>query len=87
MRGPRSSLPVPVIIGDHMAPGQSQLDGRTYDSRSALAAHYRDYAARTGREVEVIGDQVHHMMREVPEVADEAAIDRSIRHALEAHDA
>lgn len=86
-RPARSSLPSPMIVSDHIAPGRSQLDGRTYDSRSQLFASYRDYAARTGREVEVVGDQVHHLMRDVPETADEAAIDRSIKTALEMHGA
>lgn len=37
----RSSLPCPRLASDHMAPVQSMLDGRLYDSKSALRATYR----------------------------------------------
>lgn len=37
----RSHLPAPRIASDHMDPVQSQLDGRLYDSKSALRATYR----------------------------------------------
>jgi hypothetical protein len=37
----RSDLPCPRLASDHMAPVQSQLDGRMYDSKSALRATYR----------------------------------------------
>ena len=37
----RSELPGPMIITDTMAPVQSQLDGKMYESKSALRATYR----------------------------------------------
>jgi hypothetical protein len=37
----RSHLPCPRIAGDSMEPVQSQLDGKLYDSKSALRATYR----------------------------------------------
>ena len=36
-----SELPSPMIISDHMNPVQSQLDGKMYDSKSALRATYK----------------------------------------------
>jgi hypothetical protein len=37
----RSDLPCPRLASDVMEPVQSQLDGRMYDSKSALRATYR----------------------------------------------
>ena len=37
----RSDLPAPRIMSDAMAPVQSMLDGKYYDSKSALRATYR----------------------------------------------
>lgn len=37
----RSDLPFPRIMSDVMEPVQSQLDGKLYDSKSALRATYR----------------------------------------------
>jgi hypothetical protein len=37
----RSDLPCPRLMTDIMEPVQSQLDGRMYDSKSALRATYR----------------------------------------------
>lgn len=37
----RSDLPCPGLASDVMEPVQSQLDGRLYDSKSALRASYR----------------------------------------------
>lgn len=81
----RSDFPCPQIVTDAMEPGQSQLDGRVYDSRSALFRSYDEYTARTGKEVQVVGDQVHHLTREEPERADEAAIDAAIKRSMEIH--
>lgn len=39
--GPMSDLPCPMVMGDTMAPVQSMADGRMYDSKSAIRAHYR----------------------------------------------
>jgi hypothetical protein len=37
----RSDLPCPRLASDIMEPVQSQVDGRMYDSKSAIRAHYR----------------------------------------------
>jgi hypothetical protein len=37
----RSDLPCPRLATDIMPPVQSQVDGRLYDSKSAIRAHYR----------------------------------------------
>lgn len=37
----RSDLPCPRIMSDAMSPVQSMLDGKYYDSKSALRATYR----------------------------------------------
>lgn len=37
----RSHLPFPMVMSDVMEPVQSQLDGKLYDSKSALRATYR----------------------------------------------
>lgn len=37
----RSNLPFPRIMSDVMAPVQSMLDGKLYESKSALRATYR----------------------------------------------
>jgi hypothetical protein len=87
-RPARSDLSAPLIMSDQISAGKSQLDGRIYDSRSALMQSYRDYEARTGKQVEVVGDQVHHLMKyaDEPSPPDEKAIDAAITHALEKHD-
>ena len=72
-----------MIRTDAIEPGVSQLDGKTYDSRSALFRSYDEYSARTGKAVEVVGDQIHHLTRDAPEVADEKAIDAAIKRSLE----
>ena len=85
----RSDLPRPMILSDAIAPGISQVSGRYHDTRSGLMQDYRDYEARTGKQVEIVGDQVQHLIAENSraEVADEAGIDRAIRDALEKVDA
>lgn len=81
----RSSFPSPMVISDSIDPGMSQLDGKVYDSRSALFRSYGDYEARTGKRVEIVGNDTAELMRETPQVADEKAIDSAIKHALEVH--
>lgn len=39
-------FPVPMFISDSIKPVQSQVDGKTYDSRSALYAHYESSGVR-----------------------------------------
>lgn len=81
----RSSFPSPMVISDAMCPGMSQLDGKIYDSKSALYRSYGDYEARTGKRVEIVGTDTAELMRETPQVADEKGIDEAIKHALEVH--
>jgi len=38
---PRSDLPCPQLISDHMEPVQSQVSGKFYDSKAAIRAEYR----------------------------------------------
>lgn len=38
---PRSSLPCPQVLSDHMDAVQSQVTGKMYESKSALRAEYR----------------------------------------------
>jgi hypothetical protein len=37
----RSDYPAPMVIADTMAPVQSQLDGKYYDSKAALRSTYK----------------------------------------------
>jgi hypothetical protein len=37
----RSDLPFPMVVSDTMDPVQSQVDGKVYDSKSAIRASYR----------------------------------------------
>lgn len=47
----RSPLAAPMIISDTMPPVQSMGDGRMYDSKSAIRAHYkRDGFTEIGNE-------------------------------------
>lgn len=68
--GPMSDLACPRISGDTIAPVQSMVDGRMYDSKSALRAGYR----RAGV-VEVGNDPARHRPRQKP---------KRDRHALKA---
>lgn len=38
----RAAFPAPMFTSDAMRPVVSQVDGRTYDSRSAIRRHYRE---------------------------------------------
>lgn len=40
-RGPRGDFPTPLLALDTMNPVQSMLDGKRYDSKSALRATYK----------------------------------------------
>lgn len=41
MGSPSTSIPLPYLATDGMSPVQSQLDGKMYDSKSALRATYK----------------------------------------------
>lgn len=43
LRGPakRSDLAFPMVVSDTMDPVESQVDGKVYDSKSAIRASYR----------------------------------------------
>jgi hypothetical protein len=81
----RSNLPCPQLMRNTHVAGQSQLDGKMYDTKEGLLRSYKDYEARTGKRVEIVGDQTEYLKREnsKAEVADEKQIDKSIKDALE----
>lgn len=82
----RSALPSPRIMSDSISGGVSQVSGKYHDSRSSLMQDYRDYEARTGQKIEVVGDQTHHIIADAtPAAPNEKAIDASIKLALEKH--
>lgn len=60
----RSSLAAPRIASDIMAPVQSQLDGKLYDSKSALRATYRQAGV-----VEIGNDPARHKPFERPKTS------------------
>lgn len=72
----RSHLPMPMISGDHMDPVQSQLDGRFYDSKSALRRTYKQAGV-----VEVGNDPARLRPPPAPK-SDEAAVRQSIDKAF-----
>lgn len=55
----RAALNAPYISTDHMDPVQSMLDGKMYDSKSALRATYRAAGV-----VEVGNDPARHKPKE-----------------------
>lgn len=81
----RSHLPAPLIMSDAIQGGVSQVSGRYHESRSTLMQDYRDYEARTGQKLEIVGDQTHHIQPEAPPPPNEKAIDTAIKTALEKH--
>jgi hypothetical protein len=66
----RSDLPCPRIASDIMSPVQSQLDGKIYDSKSALRATYRSAGV-----IEVGNDPARLKPRQKPPVEDRAIAD------------
>lgn len=51
---PRSAFPCPRVIRDEIAPLQSMVDGRWFDSKSAMRASYREQGYReVGNDVEL----------------------------------
>jgi hypothetical protein len=72
----RSSHASPAVIGDSMAPLRSMLDGRHYDSKSALRATYR----RAGV-TEVGNDPAIHRKIGKPR-ADRRAVSDAVRRAF-----
>ena len=59
----RSSLPAPMLSLDAMAPVQSMLDGKLYDSKSQLRSTYKQAGM-----IEVGNDPARHRPREKPKV-------------------
>lgn len=77
-RPQRSDLPGPMVIRDTMDPVQSMQDGKMYDSKRAMRAHYR----RAG--VIEVGDDPSVMdpkPRPLPPV-DEAGINAAVETAF-----
>lgn len=85
-RPARSDLPCPMISRDYMAPGVCQIDGKTYDSKSALSHAYREYESRTGQKLETVGDaDLPYLTRDVEQPLDKAGIQSAIKTAMEKH--
>lgn len=74
----RSDLAAPMLIRDEMRPVQSQLDGKFYDSKSALRSTYK-----TAGVVEVGNDS--SVMTPAPKVpkVDRKSISQSVDKALQ----
>ena len=71
----RSHMPAPRVIGDVMEPVTSQLDGRTYDSKSRLRKTYKDAGV-----TEVGTDAVTE--RTPPPVPSRAPVEMAVGKAL-----
>ncbi len=71
----RSRLSCPLIMGDSMEPVQSMLDGKMYDSKSALRATYRAAGV-----VEVGNDPARLRPRQRPKI-DRKAVKDSLDRA------
>lgn len=73
----RSGLPTPMLSRDGMEPVQSMLDGKFYDSKSALRATYRAAG------VEEVGNDSSRLKTKAPFKPDRAGIRQSILKAKE----
>lgn len=71
----RSNLPCPMLMTDHMDPVQSMVDGRMYDSKSALRRTYRQAGV-----IEVGNDPARLRPRQKPKI-DRKAIKASLDRA------
>ncbi|HEY5412990.1 MAG TPA: hypothetical protein VIJ94_19925 [Caulobacteraceae bacterium] len=72
-------LCAPMVISDTMAPIQSQVDGRIYDSKAAIRAGYRTASSRDGRDYVEVGNdpaRLKPFKRQAPDK-------KAIRTALE----
>lgn len=69
-------LPAPYIISDGMAPVKSMLDGKTYDSKSALRRTYRDAG------VKEVGNDVATERKPPPSPVDRRQVRASVGKAL-----
>jgi hypothetical protein len=72
----RSDMPCPRIASDIMAPVQSQVDGKMYDSKSAIRASYR----ATGH-IEVGNDPARLKPFEAPKT-DRRVIKQTVEKAI-----
>ncbi len=72
----------PSIIRDAMAPMQSMVDGRVYDSKSEYLRSIREANARDGGDREIVGNDYRHLMREAP-MQSGRDLDRAIARSLE----
>lgn len=52
----RSSLPMPMLIGDNIEPTQSMADGKMYTSKAALRATYLPSGNPDGKRYTEVGD-------------------------------
>lgn len=73
----RSHLPTPYAVTDCMAPVQSQLDGKLYDSKSALRATYKAAG------VTEVGNDPARLRKRARTLPDKQGIRDSIKKAFE----
>lgn len=74
--GRSTSLPIPQIILDTMAPVKSMADGRVYDSKSAIRAGYK-----AGGFIEV-GNDTSHLKAKPISRPDPAKINDAVDKAI-----
>ena len=72
----RSDLPCPRLMSDSMPPVQSQVDGRMYDSKSAIRASYRAHG------VEEIGNDPARLKPFVRPKTDRREIKQTVEKAV-----
>jgi hypothetical protein len=76
-----SDLPVPNVISDTMSPVQSMVDGKMYDSKTALRATYLPGGNAEGkRYVEIGNDPARHKPKPKHKV-DRKAVRESLHKA------
>lgn len=73
---PRSDLPCPMLISDHM-PAAEHIDGRFYDSKAAYRA-----VTRANGLTEVGNEKLSRPSTKVPKAVREKAIDQAVERAF-----
>jgi hypothetical protein len=75
----RSRLPCPMLISDQTEPVRSMVDGKTYDSKSALRRTYSPSGNAEGERYNEVGNET----QEIPSrpKPDRKAIRESVRRA------
>ncbi len=76
----RSRLPCPMLIGDHIAPTRSMVDGKLYDSKAALRATYMPSGNAKGERYIEIGNEQQPIPK--PKRPDRKQVRFSVQKAL-----